>query len=205
MKHFQILLLSSLIVFLGCDDDVKTVTHSLEFSAMANGSPLIFNTEKYEVQEGQAVTFDRMNLYISNVIFSDGDRQFIEPDSYHLLTFDNNQNVTSFDVSDVPGDLRISSVTFSIGVDPELNSRADNVGDLDPVGGMVWDWNTGYKFFLLEGEVYINDENTGGLIMHIGTDNNYFTHNYQVENSANMSFEVNALAPFSNIDLSTLR
>ena len=63
---------------------------------------------------------------------------------------------------------------FSIGVDSVANKGLDQSNDLDPSNDMSWDWNTGYKFLLLEGR-YSTLSKKGGIVYHIGENKNYKT------------------------------
>jgi len=64
-----------------------------------------------------------------------------------------------------------TSLEFNLGVDSLHNHTGDQAGDLDPMYGMIWTWNTGYIFFKHEG--YFTSSTSGTeqpLIYHYGTD-----------------------------------
>ena len=64
-----------------------------------------------------------------------------------------------------------TSIEFNLGVDSLHNHSGDQAGDLDPMYGMIWTWNTGYIFFKHEG--YFTSSTSGTeqpLIYHYGTD-----------------------------------
>jgi hypothetical protein len=64
-----------------------------------------------------------------------------------------------------------TSLEFNLGVDSLHNHSGDQAGDLDPMYGMIWTWNTGYIFFKHEG--YFTSSTSGTeqpLIYHYGTD-----------------------------------
>jgi len=69
-----------------------------------------------------------------------------------------------------------SKLNFSIGVDSIKNTSLDNSGDLDISNSMAWDWNTGYKFVVMEGK-YFNDTSNPNtsipLVFHIGLNPSY--------------------------------
>jgi hypothetical protein len=50
------------------------------------------------------------------------------------------------------------------------NHTGDQAGDLDPINGMIWSWNTGYIFFKHEGVYKDSLQQTKGLLYHYGTD-----------------------------------
>ena len=64
-----------------------------------------------------------------------------------------------------------TSIEFNLGVDSLHNHSGDQAGDLDPMYGMIWTWNTGYIFFKHEG--YFTSSDTGTqepLVYHYGKD-----------------------------------
>lgn len=64
-----------------------------------------------------------------------------------------------------------TALEFNLGVDSLHNHTGDQAGDLDPMYGMIWTWNTGYIFFKQEG--YFTSSTSGTqqpLIYHYGTD-----------------------------------
>ncbi|SMD36817.1 hypothetical protein SAMN04488029_3084 [Reichenbachiella faecimaris] len=219
MKHF--LTLSKISVFLSvalvlgaCSSDnnteeTKTVTFS--FEVQADDQPLVFDDKKYLTPLNQLISFERINIYVSNVQLkgsSSGDL-FIETDSYHLISFDAENGTANFEITNVPATLKVHEIILSIGVDTDANTSIDHVGDLDPTNGMAWDWNTGYKFLSLEGRYFDGDEPLGEEIkMHIGTDKNYYSRIFNVGEPVNLKekdtfhFLVDGKAPFEHIDLS---
>jgi hypothetical protein len=46
-------------------------------------------------------------------------------------------------------------------------------GDLDPIHGMIWTWNTGYIFFKHEGQFLDQNMMPQQLLYHYGTDQAY--------------------------------
>ena len=65
-----------------------------------------------------------------------------------------------------PGNYK--SISFLIGVDSLHNCTGLQEGDLDPIKGMFWAWNTGYIFLKLEGHSDLSKSEAGVLEYHIG-------------------------------------
>jgi hypothetical protein len=65
---------------------------------------------------------------------------------------------------------QFDSLRFYLGVDYEHNHKGDQRGDLDPINGMIWTWNTGYIFFKQEGPIKKGDGSPGYLVYHYGSD-----------------------------------
>lgn len=217
MKNFLILskisfVLGFMVFLSACSDDGSESTNSItfNFTVKADDENLIFGTEKYHTQASQAVTFESLQFYLSNIQIKDErtDTYYFEPESYHLISFNENHSTVFFTVENVPADFEISEIKMAIGVDAEANTSIDHIGDLDPTNGMAWDWNTGYKFLSLEGRYFAEDDPLGQEIkMHIGTDKNYFPISLpfdepmKIVGNFNLGYAVDAMALFSDIDL----
>ena len=206
--HFSILGLVALIALAGCGGDAVTFRDSLtmNFSASANGSGLVYTTQNYTTAVGNDITIDRIKMYVSNVqlINSSTGEAYIEHDGYHLISLNDQQQSHSLTVEGIRSDLIFDKIRFDIGVDEERNFSIDNVGDLDPANDMAWDWNTGYKFFLMEGNYFPGGgEATHGLVVHIGQNRNLKSQEFSLSDpinipgAASFDFDLDALAPFA--------
>lgn len=184
------------------DTTPKNVTFT--FSAVANGGPVDFSATRYLNSLNQEFTIDRIKIYISNVVLRsiNGTDEFVEPDSYHLVSLNPDNQTFSFTISDLPAGFEFDQVSYQIGIDADKNLSTDNTGDLDPANDMAWNWNTGYKFFLMEGNFFPGEGGSAeGLVVHIGTNNNLQLNNVnitptvQLTSDATIVLEIDALAP----------
>jgi len=223
MKSFQTLfsiafLMTILLIVSGCGSENDVVFNdsvTLEFKAVVNGQPLAFNTENYTTASGNVISIDRMKFYLSNLqlINSETGEAFVEQDGYHLVSLNDQEEIYSFTIENLRSDFKFDKIKFSIGVDADKNASIDNVGDLDPTNDMAWNWNTGYKFFLMEGLFYPGiDQENQGLVLHIGLDRNFKTLEFLTDNfidiagSNTLHFTLDGLAPFNSpneIDLTS--
>ncbi len=170
-KKTLYLLLFTLLVS-ACDDKEDSPASAavhIQVQHLANGRTLERDSPNTS-PTGATYTVQKLRFYLSNVklISQDGRTVYAEPDSYHLITLDGKD---SFVLDKVPAGL-YTKMEFGIGVDEARNHSIDQFGDLDPSNDMVWDWNTGYKFLLLEG-LYTTSSKSGGLVFHVGEDSNY--------------------------------
>ncbi len=165
------------LLFAACDNatPAPTNTLSINFSNKVGNEALVIDTRQYS-REAATFSISAFKYYISNVelLNTDGDLLYTEADSYHLIAESGFENKLSFDLKELPA-MEVATLRFSIGVDAEANAKTDNPGDLDPSNEMAWNWDTGYKFVLLEGELFIPDKERKGLVFHIGGDENYKT------------------------------
>lgn len=159
----------------GCDmpTPVNSGKVVLSLALQFDKQPLVLADKQYRNANGDVFTIERFQFYLSNVIFRNSTTRdsFAVPNSYYLIV--RKEDTHLFELTfDVPAG-NYDIVEFAIGVDPKRNLSTDQVGDLDPSNNMAWDWNTGYKFVLLEGRLFPPTGGQRGLVFHIGSNENY--------------------------------
>lgn len=176
MKNITYLFLAFVLIFSSCSDEEipAQMTVDLNFENTLNGKPLQLNSETFTLPSGEPFIAKKLKYYISNVVLTDtkSGAVYTVPNSYHLLGEDFKSTV---ELGMIPS-ANYDQITFSIGVDQVANAKTDQTGDLDPNNDMAWNWNSGYKFVVLEGE--FTHKTTGvrtGLVLHIGRNQNYKT------------------------------
>lgn len=110
-------------------------------------------------------------FFLSNIRLVAGDTEFLEPESYHLARFDDDDGIYEIVIENIPR-AKYRRIEFGIGVDPAANGSIAAVGDLDANGRMAWGWEVGYKFVLFEGGLVVGDTQYP-LVYHVGFDENY--------------------------------
>lgn len=169
---FLFFLLAGLI--LACDKTPPeilppaTTDVQLVFAQQVDGQPLVFGQKIYQNAAGNPYSVDLLKYYVTNValVRADGTAHLVH--NYDLLD------------AAVPASCRIDApavpngdyvaLRFLLGVDSTRNHTGAQDGDLDPVHGMTWNWNTGYIFFKHEGRYTTTAGADAGLVYHYGTD-----------------------------------
>jgi len=158
------------------DNNEATVTGTakLVISIFNEGEPLELDTSTYTNSAGNEYTISEFKFYLSNVKLRNttSGELFIEPESYHLVERLPDTHIYEIEIPNVPL-TTYNELEFAIGVDNAQNYSLDNIGALDPSNNMAWDWNTGYKFLLLEGRFTAQNQEQAGLVFHIGGDSNF--------------------------------
>ena len=111
-------------------------------------------------EEGDAsYSIDEFRFYVSNIIFitENGDR-IIDKNSAHLLQIEG-KKIPGLIFNHIDRDI-IVAVRFTIGTDSLINVSGILDGDLDPILGMYWAWNTGYINTKIEGSLIQNNQKT---------------------------------------------
>lgn len=103
---------------------------------------------QFELSIPENVQLNKCRGYISNIVlhYEDGSSSK-EEHSYHLINFLEPTRISIHNTSDSP----ISSIDYAIGTDSIINVTGVYDGDLDPIHGMYWAWNSGYINFKMEG------------------------------------------------------
>ena len=163
-------LLLALLTLASCDHEPpEEVRMSLSVRYTLNGAPLSLGNPVHTSEDGLTYQIDDFKLYLSNFQLTSGTTTFAEPNSYHLIS----TSQRFIDVDNIPLEA-LGTFQFSIGVDSAANASLDAPGDLNPSNDMAWNWNTGYKFLLLEGQIQ-TDSTPAPLVYHIGGNANYTT------------------------------
>ncbi len=173
MKRISILLLSSLLLVAACkkDDGKKgPATGALRVSVTntVNDQAIDLGPLNYTNANGDRHSFDMLKYYVSHfTLIRDDSTEVVSP--HHNLIDLATPESLSFSLDSIPNG-RYIGVRFYLGIDPAHNGSLDNGGDLDPMNGMVWTWETGYIFFKHEGRFIGKDGDNHALVYHLGTD-----------------------------------
>lgn len=217
MKNFLIRITSTccfsiLILAAGCNKqsiDAPVSNVSLRFAAQVDGQPLVIGGQRYPSATGSgAFTVEDFKVYISNIALKNtatGD-VYLEEDSYHLLRYANDSAEFEIILAGVEvGDY--DTIEMAIGVDPVRNLSIESLRDLNPNNQMAWNWDVGYKFVLLEGMFYPeNDAPPIPLVYHVGFSENYKELSFDLKNNSRLidrstsaiDFEVDIMEMFRN-------
>ncbi len=87
-----------------------------------------------------------LRFYVSNITFYKGANKIKDQTMRHLMDLENPE---SLQIAGVPE--TFDSICFALGLDSLTNVSGILDGDLDPILGMYWAWNSGYINLKLEG------------------------------------------------------
>lgn len=136
-----------------------------EFENYVDASPLQLGPLSYSNQAGNVYSVDLLKYYISNVRFFNQGAEVYAAPNYELLDASDPTSL-NFDMSVPQGSF--DEVRFLLGVDSARNYSGAQNGELDPVYGMYWDWNTGYIYFKHEGQFIDSIGDTLPIVYHFG-------------------------------------
>jgi hypothetical protein len=147
MKQFTIAL--SLLLMLGYK---STDRHpfTICFRNTVGSQPLEFSTAVYTNRFGEPFTVEQFKYYVSAIRIADqqGNQELLQPEARLIDQAD----TTTLTLHGSCSLTHPSSIRFTIGVDSMTNTQGVMTGDLDPMHGMFWTWNSGYIYARLEGQ-----------------------------------------------------
>ena len=182
----------------------KSDSLAINFHPQFNKLPLQLNKE-YVSFNKDTLTFETFRCYISNIqVYYTDNSIFIQKDSHHLLDLD---KLNSFQIPLTQNSEKvISKVTFNIGIDSLTNNSGAMAGDLDPVKGMYWAWQSGYINMKIEGKSSSCKTRENKFQFHIG---GYLQPNYamrkveiNVDKKGSIAIAIDLKEFFSTINLS---
>jgi hypothetical protein len=159
-------------LFTGCKDDDNTPadkgTITFTIANEVDGQPIQLGQLLYTNAAGNPYQVDLLKYYVSNFTLVKDDSTEFNIGNYDLIdeSVPASCNIVA---NDIPNGT-YTKLRFNLGIDSLYNHTGDQAGDLDPINGMVWSWNTGYIFFKHEGVYKDTLQQTQGLLFHYGTD-----------------------------------
>jgi len=149
--------------FLPAEDDSTLI---IQYRAYVHGEPLKLN-KKYLNPFGESFEISRFRFYAGRLapVYSDTSFKTKISPGYHLIDFSDTPS-TRFELPVVAG--ACNGIQFLIGVDSIDQTRGAQSGDLDPIKGMFWTWNSGYLSFKIEGYSPLSTQPAHVFAYHIG-------------------------------------
>ncbi|MCW3121619.1 MAG: hypothetical protein JWQ38_1111 [Flavipsychrobacter sp.] len=130
-----------------------------------NGAPLKLADQYYVNEHGDTLFIDLFRFYITNLQLR-SDKTVAKDVNSHLVDAEVTYSCR-FAVNNV-AEGNYTSLHFTLGVDSVTNTNGANGGDLDPVNGMYWAWNSGYIMAKMEGRSNVCKTRHHAFEFHIG-------------------------------------
>jgi hypothetical protein len=123
---------------------------TIRFRHIVGRQPLQLSSTRYTNRFGEPFSVEQFKYYISalRVIDRDGHEELLMQDP-HLIDESDSASLTLHFSS---GQRPFRAIRWLLGVDSVANIGGVQIGDLDPMHGMFWTWNSGYIYARLEGQ-----------------------------------------------------
>lgn len=125
-------------------------TIQIKIFPVFNRQPIELSHQAYITPGGDTIQVNDFQFYMSHLYLKNTKSMpQTETNSYHLFQIEDSATYTiSFPIAQGTYD----AFGYSIGVDSLKNTQGAMSGDLDPIRGMYWAWNTGYIAAKLVGQ-----------------------------------------------------
>ena len=145
LNYLVLTLLISLSFYAQSNDSL-----TISFKPLFDAVPLEIN-KTYVSAKKDTLSVSSFKCYISNIEIQYADKSVVKvKNSYHLLDIEN-PNSLQFPIAK-KSEKQISKIVFTIGIDSLTSTSGALGGDLDPINGMYWAWQSGYVNMKLEGQ-----------------------------------------------------
>ncbi len=141
-----------------------TRAQRIAFTPVVRDVPLVLD-KPFVLGDQGPVTITQFKFYVGQFTFYRAGKPLVYDHSYYLIDA---ADTTTFDVGTVFRPTPIDSVSFLLGVDSLTNVSGVFGGDLDPIKGMYWTWNSGYINLKLEGTSPRSPYATHAFELHLG-------------------------------------
>ncbi len=150
-----------------------SVKFMVEFMA---GDKMLNYNEDVVTENNDTIQVTDLRFFVSNITLTGENEDYAIPESYLLVKKTSGEAMYSFTLDSIPSGM-YTGITFGIGVDSIANHTNNHSGDLSPTAseGMLWIWDTGYKFLKFEGNYRTDTTESGAFAYHVGKDENYKT------------------------------
>jgi len=145
----------------------KTGRITIIITPVFNSKPLKLSNQYYVNENGDTLYIDLFRFYMTNFSVTDAQsfKEYQCQDSNHLIDAEDTAT-EKFSLTVPAGEY--GELSFIAGVDSIANTSGANSGDLDPVKGMYWAWNSGYIMAKLEGHSKVCKTLHQAFEFHIG-------------------------------------
>ena len=170
MKIIPLFLLILVCTFTACQKELQTTPAAgkqlkISFQNQVDSAAIQLGST-YKNKFGEDYTITMFKYYISNISLRDTTGTITNiAGVYHLV--DESDSASKSFILDVPGS-NYNQLSFLIGVDSTRNVSGTQTGDLDPLKGMFWTWNTGYVMAKLEGTSPQSTAPNNNVSIHVG-------------------------------------
>lgn len=131
------------------------------------GKELVLHDSIYPLNEGNKIVFSTLKFYVSNLqLLKNNKVVYTEPNSYHLIDCAVQTSQQIF--LGLNQNLAFDAIRFHLGIDSITHSSGAMGGDLDPVNGMYWTWQSGYIHSKLEGFFLYGESSKRDFEFHLG-------------------------------------
>lgn len=132
----------------GQSTDLKPIAFSI---LPIFGEKTVREGEWYLSPGGDSIQLTKLQFYLSDIRLELSNGEIVsDPQKAHLVDIFEPSTLQLF-IPVEPKNASIKSLYFNLGIDSTTNVSGAQAGDLDPINGMYWSWQSGYINLKMEG------------------------------------------------------
>jgi hypothetical protein len=140
----------------------QTTSINITFQPSISNELIELNTI-YSLTDSSKIEITTCRFYVSNFSFFSKGKLLTQNKEAFLIDLENPESLS---IDNLDGDF--DQLIFNLGIDSSTNVAGILDGDLDPIKGMYWTWNSGYINFKLEGSITNNTRKKIPFEYHLG-------------------------------------
>lgn len=162
-----------LFLFWSAMPKAQDLKRNMRFELTYNNKIIALGENHFSKVNNDSILLETVKFYLSNLNFYLDGQTVGSLNKKHMLVDFRDTNSTCWDLPDNHGQ-RFNEIRFQLGVDSATNVSGAMGGDLDPIKGMYWTWNSGYINFKMEGRSNLCPARNNLFQFHIGGYTNPF-------------------------------
>jgi len=140
----------------------QTTSINITFQPSISNELIELNTI-YSLTDSSKIEITTCRFYVSNFSFFSKGKLVTQNKEAFLIDLENPESLS---IDNLNG--AFDQLIFNLGIDSSTNVAGILDGDLDPIKGMYWTWNSGYINFKLEGSITNNTGKKNPFEYHLG-------------------------------------
>ena len=155
-----------LLLFGALSIGIARAQSTLTFNPCYGKEQLQLSDSAYQSNDKDSISISLFRFYVSGIeLWNDGKRVW-EEKNYHLI---NVADTSTLQISlSNTYTINYNKIKFNLGIDSTTNVSGAMGGDLDPMKGMYWAWQSGYINVKLEGNSPLCKTRNNGFEFHLG-------------------------------------
>ena len=192
MNRIILIFLFFIICFSAFSQDARII--NVLFSPIINNEVLKINNEiVIDTAQNVKINISKLKFYVSHLgLYKNEKLVWQDNVAAHLMDAENDMSIKLT----IKNNIDFNIIKFGLGIDSVTNVSGALDGDLDPLKGMYWTWQSGYVNFKLEGTMpdknWVNQKFEYHLGGYSGENNSYNAIVLKSENSDLINIQLDA-------------
>jgi hypothetical protein len=187
MNRTILIFLFSIISFSAISQDARVINVSF-IPTIDDKNVKLYEDIIIDSTQHYIINISKLKFYVSHLSFYKNEKLVWQDNvAAHLMDSENDMSIKLT----IKNNIDFNTIKFGLGIDSITNVSGSLDGDLDPLKGMYWTWQSGYVNFKLEGSMPAKNKILNKFEYHLGgysgEYNSYNTVTLNVENTDSLN------------------